>query len=191
MFYNKSIEDVSEELNTSPDGLTTEEVLDRQNKYGKNILPKKKKDTIFKIFLSEFKSPIEILLLVTIVISFFIGEKVDAFAILFIVLVDVILGTFEEYKANNTAESLSKLVTSVSKVIRNGKITSVEASEITKGDIVYLESGDKIPADIRIVESHNLMVDESILTGESMATSKNNETISKDNVSLTEQKNMQ
>ena len=190
MFYNRQIEDIEKELKTSIDGLTTSEANNRIKKYGKNELPKKKKDSIFKIFISEFKDPIIILLLFAIVASLIVGEVVDAVAILFIVLIDIIMGTYQENKANNTAEALSKLVTVKSKVIRNGKITEIDSTDLTIGDYVILESGDKISADLRIVEATNFMVDESILTGESIQINKTNNIILKEKATINEQSNM-
>ena len=190
MYYNKSIEDISKELQTSNQGLSTNDVINRQKKYGKNILPKKKKKSVIEIFFEEFKDPILILLLVAIIASFVVGEFIDAFAIIFIVLIDVIMGTYQENKANNTAESLSKLVKSKTKVVRDNDITYVDAEELTIGDYVLLESGDKISADMRIVEAHNLMINESVLTGESINVMKNSELIEKENITISEQSNM-
>lgn len=190
MYYNKEINEIKKILNTDDNGLTQSEVLNRQKKYGKNILPKKKKDSILKIFFSEFKDPMVLLLLVAIIISFASKEIVDALAILFIVLIDAIMGTYQENKANKVADSLSKLLSTKTKVIRNNELISIEAEEITIGDYVLLESGDKISADMRIIESHNLMVDESILTGESLQVAKRNDTIHQKNVSIAEQYNM-
>ena len=131
-----------------------------------------------------------ILLLVAIVASLIAGETVDAIAILLIVLVDAIMGTYQENKANNTAEALAKLVTTKVKVVRDDDVMSIDAEDLTIGDYVLLESGDKISADMRIVEAHNLMVDESILTGESVQVNKNSEIINKENVIIAEQSNM-
>ena len=190
MFYNKNIEEIFNELETGTNGLTKEEVEKRKQLYGKNELPKKKKDSVIKIFFNEFKDPIIILLIVAIIASFIVGEVIDAIAILFIILVDIIMGTYQENKANNTAEALASLVTVKTKVIRNGKIEQIESTDLTIGDYVLLESGDKISADLRIVESSNFMVDESILTGESVQVSKTNEIINKENISINEQTNM-
>lgn len=190
MYYNKDINEIFDELKTSEKGLTTNEVKERTEKHGKNILPKKKKDSIIKIFLSEFKDPMIILLLFAILASLIAGEVVDAIAILFIVLIDAIMGAYQENKANNTAEALAKLVTTKVKVIRDNDIVSINAEDLTIGDYVLLESGDKISADMRIVEAHNLTIDESILTGESIHVNKNRETINKNNVLIAEQKNM-
>ncbi len=190
MYYNKKIEEIEKELQTSSNGLSKKEILERKQKYGKNVLPKKEQDSILKIFLNEFKDPMILLLLVAIIVSFIAGEVVDAIAILFIILVDAVMGTYQENKANNTAESLAKLVTTKTRVMRDGEILSIDAEDLTIGDYVLLESGDKISADMRIVEAHNLMIDESILTGESVQVNKNNEVINKENVIIAEQSNM-
>ena len=131
-----------------------------------------------------------ILLLVAILASFLAGEVIDAVAILFIVLIDAILGTYQENKANHTAEALASLVKTKVKVVRNDDVVSIDAEDLTIGDYVLLESGDKISADMRIVEAHNLMIDESILTGESIHVNKNSEPINKNNVIIAEQSNM-
>lgn len=190
MFYNKNIDELENELQTSNKGLTNEEVNIRQQKYGKNILPKKESDSIFKIFIDEFKDPMLILLLFAILASLIAGEVVDAIAILFIVLIDTVMGAYQENKANNTAEALSRLVTTKAKVVRNDDVIFIDAEHLTIGDYVLLESGDKISADMRIVEAHNLMVDESILTGESVQVNKNSEVINKENAIIAEQSNM-
>ncbi|MBQ6313859.1 cation-transporting P-type ATPase [Candidatus Saccharibacteria bacterium] len=190
MFYNQSTKEIKEELRTSDRGLTDSEVKNRQEHYGKNILPKKESDSILKIFFHEFKDPMVILLLVALVASFISGEIIDAIAISFIILIDAIAGTYQENKANNTAAALAGLVTAKTKVIRNGKITEINAEDLTLGDIVILESGDKISADLRIIESHNLTVNESILTGESVSVTKNNLPIKKENLTLAEQSNI-
>ena len=190
MFYNKDIETIEKELNTSLHGLTDEEVKKRTVKYGKNTLPKKKKDSILKIFFGEFKDPIILLLIVAIIASFIVGEVIDAFAIIFIVLIDIIMGTYQENKANNTAEALAELVTEKTKVVRNDDVIEIDSTELTVGDYVLLESGDKISADLRIIESHNFMVDESILTGESIQVNKTSDIVNGDNISINEQSNM-
>ena len=190
MYYNKNIDEIEKELQTSNEGLTSEEVKKRQEKYGYNILPKKKKDSIVKIFFNSFKDPIIILLLFAALASVLVNEFLDAIAIIFIVLVDIIMETYQENKANNTAEALSNLIKVKTKVMRNGKIIELDSDGLTIGDYVILESGDKISADMRIVESHNFMVDESILTGESIQVSKTSEVIEKTNLSINDQNNM-
>ena len=190
MYYNKKIEDIFDELKTDIDGLNDKEVEKRIQKYGRNVLPKKQRDSIFKIFVNEFKDPIIILLLFAVGASLIVNEVVDAIAIIFIILVDVIMSTYQENKANNTAEALSNLIKVKTKVIRNGSLVELESDELTEGDYVILKSGDKISADMRIIEAHNFMVDESILTGESVQVIKSEELIRKQNISINEQSNM-
>lgn len=190
MFYNKEIKDVEKELETSVDGLTEKEAKKRLEKYGKNSLPKKKKDSVFKIFFNELKDPIVLLLIVAIIASLIAGEVIDALAIVFIVMIDLVMGTYQENKANNTAEALEKLVTVKTKVIRNGELVKINSEDLTIGDYVVLESGDKISADMRIVEAHNFMVDEAVLTGESLQVNKNSEVINIENAQITDQDNM-
>ena len=190
MFYNKDIKEIEKELNTSIDGLTDREVKNRIEKYGKNTLPKKKKDSVFKIFFNELKDPIVLLLIVAIIASLIAGEIIDAVAIVFIVLIDLVMGTYQENKANNTAEALENLVKQEVKVIRNGEIVKVPSEELIIGDVVILESGDKIAADMRIIEAHNLMVDEAILTGESVQVNKTSDIININDAQITEQDNM-
>ena len=189
-WYNKEISEIYKELETSENGLSNKEANIRLEKYGKNTLPRQKKDSVIKIFFSEFKDPIVLLLLVAIVASFMVNEVIDAIAIIFIVLVDVLMGTYQENKANNIAEALSKLVTVKSKVLRNGEIIYIDSEDLVVGDIVLLESGDKISADLRIIEAHNFMVDESILTGESVQVSKNSNILNGDNLVISDQSNM-
>jgi len=185
-YYKKSREEVLESLKTSLEGLTTKEANERIKKYGYNELPKKEKTSIFKIFLSELKDPIVILMLVAGLSSFIVGEVVDALAILFIIIVDLIMGTYQESKAENTADSLQNLVKEETRVIRDEKEIRIESRYVVPGDIVLLESGDKISGDLRILEASNLRIDESILTGESVAVEKDGKVINKDNLNIAE-----
>ena len=171
------------------EGLKTNEIEKRMNKYGTNQIPKKKKDSILKIAFNELIEPITLLLLVAIIASVIVGEIVDALAILFIVIVDLIIGVVEENKANTTAESLSNLVKVYAKVIRDNKEAVIDSVYLVPGDIVLLEPGDKVPADIRVLDSYNLTIDESTLTGESVSVVKNDNDIKKE-VSIHKQSNM-
>lgn len=189
MFYNKKIEEVLEEVNSSPLGLSKKEVENRLEKYGKNVLPSKKKKSILKIFYEELVAPLEVILLITILISFLIGEVIDAVVILFIVLVDVLMGTFQEYKALKSAEALRDMLKVKAKVLRDGQEVFVDAEDVVIGDILVVDSGTKITSDARIIECSNLQVDESVLTGESVSVSKEQlELVG--NIPLGERKNM-
>lgn len=185
-----SLDNIYEELSTNRNGLSTKEVSKRLEKYGKNILPIKERNSVFKIFLGEFKDPIILLLIVAIIASIFVGEVFDAVAIFFIIMIDALVGTFEENKANKTMDSIVRLVSYTSTVLRDGKKYSIISEDLVVGDIVLLESGEKISADLRIIESYNLLVDESILTGESIQVEKNAKTLRRENLPLTEQSNM-
>lgn len=188
-WQKKSEQEIMEKLKTNRNGLKQEEVNERLNKYGLNELPKAKKDNIFKIFFSEFNDPIIWLLIVSIIFSFIVGEVVDACAIIFIILIDAIVGTIQEWKASKSAEALQDLIKVQVKVLRDGKEQLIESNQLVIGDIVLLESGNKISADLRVIESRNLTVDESILTGESINVLKNVDIIEK-NYSISDCKNM-
>ena len=189
-WYQMTRDELFTKLKTDENGLTHKEANKRLEKYGKNELPKKKKDSVLKIFFDEFKNPILILLLVAVIASLIGNEPIEALAIILIVLIDVSMGTYQENKANNTADALSKLVTVKTKVLRNGKEIVIDSADVVVGDFVFLESGDKISADLRIIEAHNFTVDESILTGESLAVNKHAAPIKDDKLSISDQKNM-
>ncbi len=189
-FYNKKISEIFADFGTSESGLSSKEVAARQAKYGKNVLPKKKKDSVIKIFFNEFKDPMVLLLVVAIIASAVVGEVIDAIVIAFIILVDAIMGTYQENKANNTAEALASLVTVKTKVIRDNERQDIDAEELVIGDYILLESGDKISADVRIVDSQNFTVDESILTGESVQVVKSPDPLKKEKLSIGDQANM-
>ena len=189
-YYSMSIEELKQKLQTNEEGLSNKEAKKRIEKYGLNELPKKKPDSILKIIFKEITDPIIMLLIVAIIASLLVGEVVDAIAIFLIILVDLVIGTVEEKKANNTAEALSNLVREKVKVIREGKEILIDSTEITVGDYILLESGDKIAADLRIVEEHNFTVDESILTGESLPVDKTAKPMENKDLAITSQANM-
>lgn len=188
-WHSTEKEEVLEILKSSESGLDEKEVKLRQEKYGKNELPKGKTPSLIKIFIEQLLDPIVLLLVVAMIFSIIIKENIDAIAIAFIILVDLILGTFQEWKANKNVEALTKLIEIRTKTIRSGKEIEVYSSNLVPGDIVLLSSGDKISADLRLIEVNNLTIDESVLTGESTSVSKTSSTINKD-VILAERKNM-
>ncbi len=188
-WHSTEKEEVLEILKSSELGLDEKEVKLRQKKYGKNELPKGKTPSLLKIFIEQLLDPIVLLLVVAMIFSILIKENIDAIAIAFIILVDIILGTFQEWKANKNVEALTKLIEIRTKIIRSGKEIEVYSSNLVPGDIVLLSSGDKISADLRLIEANNLTIDESVLTGESTSVTKTSSTINKD-VILAERKNM-
>lgn len=188
-FYHSSIDETLSYQKTTKNGLSSVEAQKRLLEYGKNELPHKKKDSIFKLFISQFKNPIELILVVTVILSFLAGEVIDAVALIFIILLDVLMGTYQEWKARTNAESLINMIKKTSIVIRDGREIEINSNEIVPGDIIVLESGDKISADARIIECHNFQVDESPLTGESLNVVKNIEILPEE-TPLAERKNM-
>ncbi len=187
--HSMDIKEVYEKLNTSDKGLSGSEVNKRLEEYGKNELPKEKKAGIAKVFFSQFKSSIVYIMILAAIFSFLLKEYVDTIAIIIIILVDAILGTLQEWKAGKEAESLQNLIKVQTKVLRDNKEMMIDSEDLVIGDVVLLESGNKVSADLRIIESSNLTIDESVLTGESIAATKSNTTL-KENISIVERKNI-
>ena len=187
--YTKQIEEIFKELNSNDKGLSKEEAEKRLKENGKNILPLKKRDSIIKLFLEQLKAPIEMILIITIIISLFIGETIDALVIAFIVLIDVIMGTYQENKALKSAESLSKMLKVKAKVLRDGEEQEIDSENLVIGDIILVESGTKITSDARIIECQNLQINEAALTGESTSVNKIATAIEEETI-LAERKNM-
>ena len=169
-YLNKK--ELLKKLNTSASGLKVSEAGKRINKYGLNELPEEKQRSLFSIFLSSFNDPIIYVLIVAAILSFAVKETLDACAILFIILVDAIVSTIQEYNANKNSLALKNLIKLHTKVIRGNKYYEIESKYIFPGDIIVIEPGTKMSADVRILESKNLVVDESILTGESIGVEK-------------------
>lgn len=165
-------EEILQSLKTNITGLTDNEASERLFSYGFNELPKKKKDGIIKIFFMQFLNAITMIMIAAAVLSFLIHEYTDAIAIIFIIMADAIMGTIQEWRANKSAEALANMIRMKTTVIRSGKEEEIDAAYLTLGDIVSLQSGDKVPADGRILECNNLTIDESVLTGESLASNK-------------------
>ena len=193
-YFNMKVEDIYHTLNTSEDGLTTKEVERRIKIYGKNKLKEEKKQSNFIKFLNEFKDLMIIILIISSIISFVISiinkePFTDSIIIIAIVILNAVMGFIQELKADQAIDSLKKMQVAKVKVKRDNKIYVVDSEYIVKGDILVLEAGDTIPADARIIWEASLKVDESSLTGESIPVSKKNIVI-KDNVSLSERKNM-
>lgn len=179
-WYKLSEDETIKELDSSITGLNNEEAIRRLAEFGLNQLPKKKSDSILKIFISVFNDPIIFMLLAAIIFSFIAGEVVDAIAIILIILLDAIIGTMQEWKANKSAEALQNLIKVRVKVLRNGIEKDIDSTNLVIGDIVLLEPGNKISADMRILESRNLTIDEAVLTGESINSVKSANIIKKD-----------
>jgi len=171
-FYNMKVTEVFKELNTSETGLPPEEAKKRLDQYGRNELSGIESTSKLKLFLNQFKDVLVILLLVAAAMSIMIGSYFDGGVMLTIALINSTIGFFQEFKAEKIMESLNNLIKSPAKVIRNKKLSEVDQGTLVVGDIVSLEEGDKIPADLRLIETFNLRMVEVSLTGESMPQEK-------------------
>ena len=160
------------EFETSMNGLSDSEVKKRLKKYGLNELPKEEHKSVMSIFFNSLKDPIIYVLIAAAILSFIGKEALDAFAIMFIILVDAIVSTFQEYRAEQNAEALKNLIKFKVKVVRNNKHFEIDSANVVPGDIIVLESGTQVSADARILSCNNLTVDESVLTGESVGVNK-------------------
>ena len=192
--YRKSIKEIYEELNTSENGIHKRNIEALRRRYGRNVLVERDKKTKLQIFLNQFKNIMIILLLVVGVLSLIYaivtkGDFLEPIVILGTSLVNCFMGFLQESKAEDAMGKLKKYTANYITVKRDGHFKDIDASSLLVGDYIVLESGDKIPADARIVTSYNAKVDESILTGESDTVSKNNITLNKDAL-ISEQKNM-
>ncbi len=164
--------DILSEYNTSPEGLSNEEILKRQNKYGLNELDEKNPTPPYKLFLSQFIDVLIALLLIAAVAAYAIGDRIDAAVILLAVLLNTILGFIQEYRSQKAVESLKSMMVKKAIVKRQGEIREIESKLLTPGDIVILEEGSKVPADLLLIQSNDLNCDESHLTGESESIKK-------------------
>lgn len=174
-WYTKSSTAVIEELGSSERGLSSAEAILRLKQHGQNKLPEAKVDGNFVIFLRQFQSPLIYILIAASIAVFVIGEVVDGSIILAVLLFNAIVGTIQEGKAQNTLLALKKFVETKATVLRDDKEIIISDTELVPGDILILQEGEKVPADMRVIVSHNLKVDEAALTGESEPVYKTNE----------------
>ena len=177
-------------------GLQYEQVKKRQDEYGKNKLKEKKKESLFIKFLKQFNDFMIIILIIASIISAIVskmqGENdyVDSIIIIGIVVFNALMGVIQEAKAEKSIEALKKMTPQIAKVIRDGKKKEINAEDLVKGDIIELEAGNYVPADCRILESHNLKIEESSLTGETEPSLKDADIICKKDIPLGDMKNM-
>ncbi|MFO7719376.1 MAG: HAD-IC family P-type ATPase [Gillisia sp.] len=176
-------------LKASKVGLSPEEVKSRRETYGENKLPEGKKVTILAIILHQLLNPLIYILIAAAIASVAIGEAKDAIFIFLVIVINSAIGTYQEYSAEKSAATLQKLLRIKANVRREGKQLSIPSEELVPGDVVLLETGIKVPADIRIIESSGLEMDESLLTGESVSVKKQIGTLA-ENLGIAERKNM-
>lgn len=171
-WQNLKIENVLQKMEVSEIGLNDDEVKKRRREFEKNILTMAKPPGIIKIFFRQFLNPLIYILIIAGIISFLLKELFDAFFIFIVIILNAIVGTWQENKAEKISTSLKQLIKIKITVIRNGEEIEIDSEELVPGDLVKLFPGNKIPADIRLIESKNLLADESLLTGESQTTEK-------------------
>ncbi len=182
-WHHLAEEDVFEALKSDHHaGLSAQEVEERLRLFGENTISSRKPVSPFKRFLLQFNNPLIYILLVATAVTFFLQEYVDSGVIFGVVMINAIIGYLQEAKAEEAINSLKKMMSSSANVIRDGTKTTVPATQLVPGDIVQLASGDKVPADMRLFKSRDLQVDESALTGESIAARKERAALDKDTV---------
>ncbi len=188
--YTEPFDHVLKRLETSVHGLTQQEAATRLENFGPNALPKGEPPGILKIFLHQFASPLIYVLLAAAVVSILIQEFSDAGFIAAVLLINAIIGTLQEHSAQKSADALQKLVTTKVQVLRDGDTYEIDSENLVPGDIVLMESGDRVPADLRLLTTHDLEIDESLLTGESLAVSKDAKALLSEDSTLGDRVNM-
>ena len=189
-FFNRSVEEVLREQESSSGGLSNAQAADRLKKYGPNALVEGKKKGVLQVFLEQFKDLLVVVLIVAAIISMLSGQGESTIVIFAVLILNAILGTVQYFKAEKSLESLKAMSSPTAKVLRGGAKVEVPSKEVVPGDIVFLEAGDLVVADGRVIENFSLKVNESSLTGESEGVEKTEEVIPGEKVALGDQKNM-
>ncbi len=181
---------VLEGLESSASGLSSADAGTRLAEYGPNAIPEKQRHSLAKLMLGQFSDFMILVLLVAAVISGFIGEPQDTVAILVIVLLNAVIGAVQEYRAERAVAALREMASPEAQVVRNGQVTTLAATELVPGDVVMLQAGNIVPADLRLLEAEALQSDESALTGESVAVSKQTEALADADLPLGDRSNL-
>lgn len=189
-WYRLDVNEIFEELKTSPLGLTSDEAKFRLDLYGHNRLPEEEKISKIRVLIHQFASPLIYILIVSGIISIFLGELIDSIVIFSVVIINAAVGFTQEYKAEKSIRALKKMMIPRARVIRDGRQMDILSEELVRGDIVVLYSGIRVPADMRLFETVKLKIDESILTGESVPSEKHKDKILEENATYGDQKNM-
>ena len=188
--YTKSADEILSELRSSPYGLSQSSASERLAKYGPNTLPQAIPPSLLQVFLRQFTNPLIYILIAAAILSVAVQKWSDAIFITIVLLLNAVIGTIQEFSAQRAASALQKLVSARCRVIRDGDTYEIDAETVVPGDLLLLESGDRIPADARLITSHDLEINESLLTGESVGVVKDDSVQLPDNTFLGERKNM-
>ena len=189
-WHTLTTEAVFKELQSGRDGLSTDEVAKRMQQYGPNQLQEKKKKPVWLLFVMQFKDVMILILMVAAIISAIVGDVKDMIVILIIIIINAIVGFVQEYRAEKAIDALKKMSAAHVRVRRNKRVEQIAATEVVPGDIVLMEAGDMVGADIRMIESHALKIEEASLTGESQAIDKSTNPIQETEVPLGDRINM-
>ena len=189
-FYRQTTLQVLERLHATPQGLLTTEAMERLQKNGPNELPQGKKVTLLQRIIAQFKDLMILILIVAAIVAAFAGELSDTIIILLVVVLNAAFGVFQETKAENAIDALQKMSTPTTRVRRDGQIAQLSSKELVIGDVILLEAGDIIPADVRFLKTQNVKVEEAALTGESVAVTKDEAVIDAESAALGDQHNM-
>ena len=191
IWHTKSKEEVEKALETSFEkGLSEEEAVKRLEQYGSNELEHKKRRTIWNMLIDQFKDFMIIILIIAAVVSGLMGEITDAVIILAIVILNALMGVVQENKAEESLAALKKMAAPHAKVRRSGRPDVIDAAKLVPGDVVVLETGDFVPADLRLIETSNLKIEEAALTGESVPVEKDSATLQDEDIPLGDRINM-
>ncbi len=188
--HGLSIEACLQAVDSSPQGLSEQESAARLDRFGENRLPQERVPSVGVVFLKQFKSPLIYVLLFAGFVTLMLREYPGTVFIFAVLLINAVIGTFQEHSANRAAAALRKMTTSLARVRRDGEICEVDASKLVPGDIVLLESGNKIPADLRLIRTVDCLIDESLLTGESLAVTKDADRVLDEEVATGDRVNM-
>ena len=189
-WHKLSIEATFDSLGTNQQGLTAVLAQEKLQQFGPNELQEGKKNSVFKIFISQFKDVMILILVAAAIVSGVIGDITDTIVILIIVLLNAFLGFIQEYRAEKAMKALKQMAVAQARVVRDGNSIDVSATELVPGDVILLEAGNIIPADLRIIESINLKINEAALTGESHAVEKTSEALEMEELPIGDKKNL-
>ncbi|MEK7699861.1 MAG: HAD-IC family P-type ATPase, partial [Planctomycetota bacterium] len=171
-WYQLHIKEITQKLGTSEEGLTDNEVTARLKQYGPNKLIEEEKISRLKILFHQFTSPLIYILLVAAVVTALLKEYVDTSVITAVVILNAVIGYIQEYKAEQGVRALKKMLIPRARVLRNGKEKEINSEQLVPGDVVLLASGAKVPADLRLIKTYELKIEEAMLTGESIPAEK-------------------
>ena len=190
IWHSLNLEEVFEALQTNPNGLSEEEAKRRFKQSGANSLPQTSPPSRWKFLFRQFQSPLIFILAMAAVVSIAIGDVKDAGFIIAVLVINALIGFVQEWKAEQSSRSLQKLLKMRATVMRDGEVWEIDTEKVVPGDLVWLESGNRVPADLRLIRTNNLEIDESLLTGESLSVLKDSHWSTESSTPLADRLNM-